>query len=166
MATTKSKVTAGKKAGAKSGSPLTGEFVLTSVIGLITYVIMDKAGVFSRSNLQVGEDTYAFVKAQEGAQIFKEVDPAWVDLYGNGRKPFLKLDKGTYVGKLTGITFKRMAQVATDIDGQYYKYWVDGDKVDIVHASNLDQYAFSEKLQSDLRRIVQAGLSGISKLVS
>ncbi len=96
---------------------------------------------------------YAFVSNPKGARIYKSQSNAIHPIYGNGREPITILSNGTYIGKLTGITYEQLIQVITEIDGAQYAYWVHKNDVNTLDkaAGSMDQ--LREKLQSDLKAI-------------
>lgn len=76
------------------------------------------------------ESVYAYVKNPEGALLFTKTAQGSEPLIGHGREPLAKkLDYGYYVGKLTGLTFRELAQVSTSIDNKEVSFWINKDDI-------------------------------------
>lgn len=105
----------------------------------------------------VVDGMYTFVNNPSGTYMFARTANASEPLYGHGRDPLAsKLENGTYIGKLTGITFEELAQVRTNIDGSDVLFWVKKDDMRTANSNNFTLASVLNKTQSDLRNLAHS----------
>lgn len=108
-------------------------------------------------NTNINNGAYAFVANPSGAMLFERTDPSLEPLYGHGRDPLsIKLSEGTYIGKLTGITYHELVQVRTNIDDSDVAFWVKMADIRTGSGSQMDMANVLQKTQADLRTIAHS----------
>ena len=127
--------------------------------GLYKFVLpkLDPPAHLVPENTAKSSGTYAFVNNPSGAMLFAHTDPAREPLYGHGREPLsIKLGDGTYVGKLTGITYEELAQVRTNIEGKDVSFWIKKEDIRTGTSDQFDMSSVLQKTQADLRNIAHS----------
>lgn len=103
----------------------------------------------------IADGVYAFVNNPSGTYMFARTANASEPLYGHGREPLAsKLANGTYIGKLTGITFEELAQVQTNVDNGDVFFWVRKEDMRTAKSADFSLQSVLNKTQADLRNLV------------
>lgn len=106
---------------------------------------------------------YAFVNNPSGAMMFAKTDVAKEPLYGHGREPLVtKLGDGSYIGKLTGISFEELVQVRTNVEGSDVAFWVRKDDIRTAGSGQFDMANVAQKSQSALRELAHTLIDRIN----
>ena len=93
---------------------------------------------------------YAVVSNPQGALLYARTAKTNEDSHGHGRDALpVTLDKGTYVGKVTGISFEELVQVRTNINDKDISFWVRKTDVTIGGPGQFD--SVDEKTQFNLK---------------